>query len=80
MHHYIKFDFDLGYGYGLPVLIKIDQETKQQLQQYFQKNYSDDDFIMKKLVTLKNKLQSNQFCNHLIHLSELAMNKQLLFS
>ena len=45
MYHYIKFDFDLGYGYGLPVLIEIDKETKEKLQQYFQREYSDDDFI-----------------------------------
>lgn len=63
MHHYIKFDFDLGYGYGLPVLIKIDQETKQQLQQYFQRNYSDDDFISfdENYVTVNSIIQSAKF-------------------
>ena len=63
MHHYIKFDFDLGYGYGLPVLIKIDQETKQQLQQYFQKNYSDDDFISfdENYVTVNTIIESAEF-------------------
>lgn len=63
MHHYIKFDFDLGYGYGLPVLIKIDQETKQQLQQYFQKNYSDDDFISfdENYVTVNTIIESAKF-------------------
>lgn len=37
MHHYIKFDFDLGYGIGLPVLIEIDLTTKEKLQSYYQK-------------------------------------------
>lgn len=63
MHHYIKFDFDLGYGYGLPVLIEIDQEIKQQLQQYFQRNYSDDDFISfdENYITVNSIIQSAKF-------------------
>lgn len=63
MHHYIKFDFDLGYGYGLPVLIEIDQETKETLQTYFQQNYSDDDFISfdENYVTVKSIIESADF-------------------
>lgn len=63
MHHYIKFDFDLGYGYGLPVLIEIDKTTKQKLQQYFQKQYSDDDFISfdENYVTVKSIIESTKF-------------------
>ena len=63
MHHYIKFDFDLGYGYGLPILIEINQPTKQQLQQYFQRNYSDDDFISfdENYVTVKSIIESAEF-------------------
>lgn len=63
MHHYIKFDFDLGYGYGLPVLIEITKEIKQQLQQYFQRNYSDDDFISfdENYITVNSIIQSAKF-------------------
>ena len=63
MHHYIKFDFDLGYGYGLPVLIEINQEIKQQLKQYFQRKYSDDDFISfdENYVTVNSIIQSAEF-------------------
>jgi hypothetical protein len=63
MHHYLKFDFDLGYGYGLPVLIEIDQETKQKLQQYFRKQYSDDDFISfdENYVTVNSIIESAEF-------------------
>jgi hypothetical protein len=61
MHLYIKFD--LGYGYGLPVLIEINQETKQKLQQYFQREYSDDDFISfdENYVTVNSILKSLEF-------------------
>ena len=63
MHHYIKFDFDLGYGYGLPVLIEIDQETKKTLQTYFQQNYSDDEFISfdENYVTINTIIESAEF-------------------
>lgn len=63
MHHYIKFDFDLGYGYGLPVIIEIDQETKESLQTYFQQNYSDDDFISfdENYVTVNSIIESAEF-------------------
>lgn len=63
MHHYIKFDFDLGYGYGLPVLIEIDSTTKEQLQEYFQRKYSDDDFISfdENYVTVNSIIQSAEF-------------------
>ena len=63
MHHYIKFDFDLGYGYGLPVLIEIDQETKEKLQQYFQRKYSDDEFISfdENYVTVNTIIESAEF-------------------
>lgn len=63
MHHYIKFDFDLGYGYGLPVLIEIDQETKEILQTYFQQNYSDNDFISfdENYVTVNTIIESAEF-------------------
>ena len=60
MHHYIKFDFDLGYGYGLPVLIEIDSPTREQLQEYFQKDYSDDEYISfdENYVTVDSIIQS----------------------
>lgn len=63
MHHYIKFDFDLGYGIGLPVLIEIDLTTKEKLQQYFQRKYSDDDFISfdENYVTVDSIIQSAEF-------------------
>ena len=63
MHHYIKFDFDLGYGYGLPVLIEIDAPTREKLQEYFQKKYSDDDFISfdENYVTVDSIIQSAEF-------------------
>ena len=63
MHHYIKFDFDLGYGIGLPVLIEIDQTKKEKLQSYFQKEYSDDDFISfdENYVTVDSIIQSAEF-------------------
>jgi hypothetical protein len=63
MHHYIKFDFDLRYGCGLPVLIEINQETKEKLQNYYQKEYSDDDFISfdENYVTVNSILKSLEF-------------------
>lgn len=63
MHHYIKFDFDLGYGYGLPVLIEIDKNTKIELQTYFQQNYSDDEFISfdENYVTVNTIIESAEF-------------------
>lgn len=63
MYHYIKFDFDLGYGYGLPVLIEIDKPTREQLQEYFQRKYSDDDFISfdENYVTVYSIIQSAEF-------------------
>ena len=63
MHHYFKFDFDLGYGYGLPVLIEIDKDTKQKLQQYFKREYSDDDFISfdENYVTINTIIESSEF-------------------
>ena len=63
MYHYIKFDFDLGYGYGLPVLIEIDKKTKEKLQQYFQREYSDDDFISfdENYVTVNPLIESTEF-------------------
>ena len=63
MHHYIKFDYDLGYGYGLPVLIEIDKETKEKLQSYYQREYSDDDFISfdENYVTVNSILKSLEF-------------------
>ena len=63
MHHYIKFDFDLGYGYGLPVIIEINQETKESLQTYFQQNYSDDEFISfdENYVTVNSIIESAEF-------------------
>lgn len=63
MHHYIKFDFDLGYGIGLPVLIEIDLTTKEKLQSYYQKEYSDDDFISfdENYVTVNSILKSLEF-------------------
>lgn len=63
MHHYIKFDFDLGYGYGLPVLIEIDSPTREQLQEYFQKDYSDDEYISfdENYVTVDSIIQSAEF-------------------
>ena len=63
MYHYIKFDFDLGYGYGLPVLIEIDSPTRKQLQEYFQRKYSDDDFISfdENYVTINSIIQSVEF-------------------
>ena len=63
MHHYIKFDFDLGYGIGLPVLIEIDKNTKDKLQNYFQREYSDDDFISfdENYVTVNSILKSLEF-------------------
>ena len=63
MHHYIKFDFDLGYEYGLPVLIEIDSTTREQLQEYFQRKYSDDDFISfdENYVTVDSIIQSAEF-------------------
>lgn len=63
MHHYIKFDFDLGYGYGLPVLIEIDSTTREQLQEYFQRKYSDDDFISfdENYVTVNSIIESSEF-------------------
>lgn len=63
MHHYIKFDFDLDYGYGLPVLIEIDSPTRGQLQEYFQRKYSDDDFISfdENYVTVNSIIESAEF-------------------
>lgn len=63
MHYYIKFDFDLGYGYGLPVIIEINQTTKEKLQSYFQREYSDDDFISfdENYVTVNSIIQSAEF-------------------
>lgn len=63
MHQYIKFDFDLGYGYGLPILIEIDQKTKETIQTYFQKKYSDDDFISfdENYVTVNSIIESAKF-------------------
>lgn len=44
-HKYLKFDFELGYGVGLPVIIEITDEQRSELEKYFQKSYSDDDYI-----------------------------------
>ena len=63
MHNYIKFDFDLGYGIRLPVLIEIDITTKEKLQSYYQREYSDDDFISfdENYVTVNSILKSLEF-------------------
>ena len=63
MYQYIKFDLDLGYGYGLPILIEIDQKTKENLQSYFQRQYSDDDFISfdENYVTVNSIIESAEF-------------------
>ena len=63
MYHYIKFDFDLGYGIGLPVLIEIDITTKEKLQHYYKRKYSDDDFISfdENYVTVNSILKSLEF-------------------
>ena len=63
MHYYLKFDFDLGYGEGLPVILEIDPNIKESLTKFFQNDYSDDDFISfdENYVTINSIIQSAQF-------------------
>ena len=63
MHYYLKFDFDLGYGEGLPVILEIDPNIKESLTKFFQNEYSDDDFISfdENYVTVNSIIQSAQF-------------------
>lgn len=63
MHYYLKFDFELGYGQGLPVILEIDPTLKESLTKSFQNEYSDDDFISfdENYVTVNSIIQSAQF-------------------
>ena len=45
MYSYLKFNFELGYGIGLPVIILISDDLKSVLEEYFKKGYSDDDYV-----------------------------------
>ena len=62
-HKYLKFDFELGYGIGLPVIIEITDEQRSKLEKYFQKSYSDDEYISfdENYITINNLIDTAEF-------------------
>lgn len=62
-HKYLKFDFELGYGVGLPVIIEITDEQRSELEKYFQKSYSDDEYISfdENYITINNLIDTAEF-------------------
>lgn len=62
-HKYLKFDFELGYGVGLPVIIEITDEQRSELEKYFQKSYSDDEYISfdENYITINNLIDTAAF-------------------
>ena len=63
MTSYLKFNFDLGYGTGLPVIIFISNDLKSVLEEYFKKGYSDDDYVAfdENYVSINSIIQSAEF-------------------
>lgn len=63
MYCYLKFDFELGYGMGLPVIILISDDLKSVLEEYFKKGYSDDDYVAfdENYVSINSIIQSAEF-------------------
>ena len=63
MNHYLKFDFELGYGVGLPVIVTIDNTLKALLEESFQKDFSDDEYVAfdENYVSLNSIIQSAEF-------------------
>ena len=39
MTSYLKFNFDLGYGTGLPVIIVVSDNLKSELLEYFETDF-----------------------------------------
>ena len=62
-HKYLKFDFELGYDVGLPVIIEITDEQRSELEKYFQKSYSDDEYISfdENYITINNLIDTAEF-------------------
>lgn len=60
---YLKFDFELGYGVGLPVISEITDEQRSELEKYFQKSYSDDEYISfdENYITINNLINTAEF-------------------
>lgn len=65
MYTYLKFNFELGYGIGLPVIIFISDDLKSVLEEYFKKDFSDDDYVAfdENYVSLNSIIQSAEFFN-----------------
>ena len=63
MYTYLKFNFELGYGIGLPVIIFISDDLKSVLEEYFKKDYSDDDYVAfdENYVSINSIIQSAEF-------------------
>jgi hypothetical protein len=63
MYSYLKFNFELGYGMGLPVIILVSDNLKPVLEEYFKKGYSDDDYVAfdENYVSINSIIQSAEF-------------------
>lgn len=63
MYSYLKFNFELGYGIGLPVIIFISNDLKFVIEEYFENDYSDDDYIAfdENYVSINSIIQSAEF-------------------
>lgn len=62
-HKYLKFDFELGYGIGLPTIVEVTNEQKENLEEYFQQSYSDDEYISfdENYITINNLIDTAEF-------------------
>ena len=65
MYSYLKFNFELGYGTGLPVIIMVTNDIKSEMIEYFKKDFSDDDYVAfdENYVSLNSIIQSAEFFN-----------------
>lgn len=63
MYSYLKFNFELGYGMGLPVIVLVSDNLKSVLEDYFKKGYSDDDYVAfdENYVSINSIIQSAEF-------------------
>ena len=59
----LKFNFDLGYGTGLPVIIVVSDNLKSELLEYFETDFSDDDYVAfdENYVCINSIIQSAEF-------------------
>lgn len=45
LHYYLGFNYALGYGRFLPVIVEVSKEVQDKLKKAFQEKYSDDDYV-----------------------------------